>query len=252
MQVKAVNVFDAMFDGLSVPSPYMCSAVEYLKAGHIRMFGNANIGYQELTNLQVSGQFTYDRSDVWITNWYARSNIPNTCAQFRDWAMSTDAQLTVGYHYTPMRSSIYELIFRAPQFEDVRKPLELQLAVKDRAAEDMVNSAARCALGAFQSISGGRMAMSDLPTETQREAWRAVGREMLKTFNFPPCVVLPARQNFQVSINGSGPAFEALCDRVELIGEGTDAGIQPRARLWIHLEGFAFSYDSDAYDSDVQ
>lgn len=247
---KHLHVFDAIFDGITPDGPgYNRWMRESLaSSGCVRLFGNANIGMAELTNTQVAGQITY--GTAWITNWYARTNIPY-CQELVDWSMSTNVRLQIGYSSTALELSLFDLFKRAQLADPTKELAEQQppLAVRadDRCYE--IESAGRRALEAFQAITGTRLGFLDLPTATQREAWLNVGKVMLETFKFPPVVVVPIRQNFSVAIDGNADAFRALQRHVAAVGEGERVEvdqpdpIMPRARAWVHFEGFIIPRD---------
>lgn len=81
-----------------------------------RLFGNANIGYQYLTNLQVPGQFSYDDSPLLIQRWYARTNLveePALMSALRHWAESVQACLVIG-DVPRWRLPLSDLLLRRP------------------------------------------------------------------------------------------------------------------------------------------
>lgn len=92
--LRALNVWDAL--GLSTDTgiPWSRST---------RLFGNANIGNLNYTNLQVPGQIAF--GDSVVTNWYARTNIPyldypELAAPFRLFLQHTYVTLLIGVRYT--------------------------------------------------------------------------------------------------------------------------------------------------------
>jgi hypothetical protein len=115
--LKYGNVYDAVevSDGGFV-TPWGSTGTRPGQAS-LRMFGNANVGMSELTNLQIPGQLAYDRSFV-VQRWYARNNFPDHPPELRDlfkrWANSVTVRLDVGSH-PEWQLSLYELTERRPR-----------------------------------------------------------------------------------------------------------------------------------------
>jgi hypothetical protein len=75
--LRSVNVWDSF--GL-LPNGQVGFAIQ----NSMRLFGNANVGNLNLCNLQVPGQIAAGGNhDVVITNWYARTTIPDASAQLQ-------------------------------------------------------------------------------------------------------------------------------------------------------------------------
>lgn len=236
MQVRPLNVYDVMFNGMTEKGSWNGIDPQFLSSGSNRMFGNRYVGMQELTNLQVAGMLACDQT-AWILNWYARTNIP-ACAALDEWAHSATITLQVGYHNS-MQLSLFDLLRRK---EGVITPLEVVEAYKAENEESVRQSVGRRALQAYEAAYGRKRGMFDLH-RVDREAWLAVGAEMWKLFEGPRIVVVPVRQNFSVLVDGSAAALRALRETVIELGEGEDGGqtaIVPGARIWIHLEGVSF------------
>lgn len=83
----------------------------------VRLFGNANIGNIDLTNLQIPGQMPSDESWI-VQRWYARHNFPLGDPAVRDlyvaWANSVTATFTIGMRPVWTRS-LAELVERRPR-----------------------------------------------------------------------------------------------------------------------------------------
>lgn len=77
--VVAVSSDDDLLEHLSAFNIWDCICVNdaYPLSRSTRVFGNANIGRLELTNLQVAGQLTSSAAGI-VTNWYVRTNIPRS------------------------------------------------------------------------------------------------------------------------------------------------------------------------------
>jgi hypothetical protein len=83
-------------------------------SAQLRLFGNANVGSLELTNLQIAGQMGSDQTFI-VQRWYARHNFPdNLHDHIRAWANSVVATFVVGTRPIWQRS-LYELFERRPR-----------------------------------------------------------------------------------------------------------------------------------------
>ncbi len=86
--------------------------------GVARIFGNANIGNGQLSNLQVPGRLSENPyRPVIVQRWYARTNIPDVGAAWEEfciWSHSVKVQLRRGPNAIWGRS-LYELIKMIPR-----------------------------------------------------------------------------------------------------------------------------------------
>lgn len=230
LPTRDFNVHDVVFDGLTVPNGYGVDTAAILEDGDTMLFGNSNIGSNDLCNLQLPGQLHW--GTAWVCNWYARTNLPPSI-ELDDWAHSTKVHLVVGCQ-PQVELSLYDLLRRSPGYrmpsdEEIGKPLT---AAHDRTLE--IDSVMLRANAAFQEICGTRYGIFDQPAPAV-DAWRNVAKVMLETFSIPPRIVVPVRQNIAVRVCSNGQSFRVLRERMRTWGEQ-----DPRSRMWIHLEGFAY------------
>jgi len=78
-----LNVYDAF-------SPRDC-----LDGRPVRLFGNRNIGVGRMTNMMTGGVLPSDSSAL-VTNWYARTNLPEDLPAYAEWANAVTVRLVVG------------------------------------------------------------------------------------------------------------------------------------------------------------
>jgi hypothetical protein len=86
----------------------------------VRLFGNANVGNLLLTNLQVQGMLSHDRSCL-IQRWYARTNLPEhgpVRDAFNAWANCATATFVLGGKPPQTVLSVRDLVARCPTYEE--------------------------------------------------------------------------------------------------------------------------------------
>lgn len=111
---------DNLFSEIRSESLYDCfdlTGPRVVMPSH-RLFGNQNIGWSELSNLQVAGQMPGDYYFV-VQRWYARTNIPSETHSFETWTHSTPITFLVGYNRV-WGLNLRELLDRRPRTDEER------------------------------------------------------------------------------------------------------------------------------------
>lgn len=85
----------------------------------VQIFGNRNIGNEQLTNLHVPGQLGNHEGSFVIQRWYARTNIPDVAPILRIWGHSTQVTFIMG-SMPQWLLSVAELLDRRPRTDEAR------------------------------------------------------------------------------------------------------------------------------------
>jgi hypothetical protein len=218
----AMNVYDCLFDGFDDDNSGM-------NAGFGRLFGNRNIGATSLTNTIVAGQFN---GDV-IANWYARTNIQPS-PELDAWANASTAEIIIGER--PFwQLNLADLLRRT------EKDPKIPLTIKEQEDDDRrLEGHAEELWAAFRGVWVPDVPGTDLVpvlSGADLERWKEVAQHVeSKDRKWTRPLIVHVRQNFCVKVDTSPEAFAALKRSVP------PGSIEPRPRVWIHLEGLMTRY----------
>lgn len=192
-----------------------------------RLFGNRNIGNQQLTNMYVAGQLGQDATFV-IANVYTRTNLSKPRPLLDDNTHKEVRRLFAEGHEgdaigTLMRDLRWERtpLTRALEEWAHTAVVEVIIGCQPQFSMNFYDLMDGPALGPGRA-SGQPLAESEQPYGGAQSAWRkAIARPM----------IVPVRQNISVSISSSGAATNALKHIAK------ECGVLPEPLVWVHLEG---------------
>lgn len=194
-----------------------------------RLFGNANIGRRELTNMVVAGQLPYDMTFV-IANVYVRTNMGRSRPELSDRKRDEIKQLFVDGH----DGDAIGTVLRDLRWE--RTPLLKALDEWAHTAivEVVIGDKPMFGVNFFDLLDGPALGpdyrheqviskqQKDKTDEPANLPWRkAIGRP----------IIVPVRQNMSVTINSQPGPLE------ELQARAREAKVLPEPLIWVHLEG---------------
>ncbi len=195
---------------------------------NIRLFNRDNVGFQNLSNLQIPGMLVCDQTAV-IANVYARTNIPTmpTELHYALDQVSNMAVVTLVVGEMPQRQfNLAELLKRRPYDKTAYD------TVDDTIRQQELDGTAAELCAAFYGHTDVKASWEG-NDNASRERWRAVAntaRFQIMGPNRP--VIVPVRQNCGVNVDLDPRSLAKL---VELIPKN----IAPRPLIWIHLDGIA-------------
>lgn len=228
----SANYYDALF--CAPAGSLQDKQVSSLIGHYVRLFGPGNIGNPSLTNTQQGHCFPGDRTVV-VTNWYARTTMPDTPA-FRQFTNSAMATLQVGektYGTMPL-SELLER--REGDLMGRRRIPELDAVGRQDTERFLAESVWEAYTHETREARAQGKTFGDLG-DKEKERWIRVARDLcsrLSLLTGRP-VIIPVRQNYSVNID--------IFDRDALDAAFRELPVIPaelpdfRFGLWVHLEG---------------